>query len=85
VTYKGVVKGNLVLLEEGVHLPDGAKVTVTVERVGQAVEEKVTLGELVDRQALVARMQEFGQRLAGRHANLGDLILEGREELADRA
>jgi hypothetical protein len=57
VTYKGVVKGNLVLLE-GIHLPDGAKVTVTVEGVGREVAEKVTLEEVVERQALVARMRE---------------------------
>ena len=30
-------------------------------------------------------MQAFGQRLAGRRLHLGDLIIEGREELEDRA
>ncbi|HXH10988.1 MAG TPA: hypothetical protein VNP04_14640 [Alphaproteobacteria bacterium] len=85
MTYKGIVRGNLVFLEEGAHLPDGAKVTVTVERVERAVEEKLTLGEVAERQALVARMKEFGQRLAERRVDLGGLILEGREELADRA
>jgi hypothetical protein len=85
VTYKGIVKGNLVLLEEGVHLPDGARVTVTVERGERQVEEKATPGEMAERRALVARMKEFGQRLAGRRIDLGGLVLEGREELADRA
>jgi len=30
-------------------------------------------------------MKVFSQRLAGRHVNLGDLVIEGREELANRA
>jgi hypothetical protein len=31
------------------------------------------------------QMKAFGQRLAGRHVHLGDLILEERQELEDRA
>ena len=80
MTYKGVVKGNVVILEEGIHLPDGVRVSVTVEQVEQAEVVEVTPEELKERRALVVRMKEFGQRLAGRHVNLGDLILEGREE-----
>ena len=72
---KGVVKGNVVFLEEGVHLPDGVRVSVTVEQVEG---EEVTLEELEERRAVVARMKEFGQRLAGRHVDLGNMILEGK-------
>ena len=82
---KGIVKGNVVLLEEGVHLPDGARVTVTVEQAEQAEAEEVTAEELEERRALVAKMKAFGERLAGRQINLGDLVLEGRKELEDRA
>ncbi len=83
MTYKGVVKDNVVILEEGAHLPDGATVVITVQ---QAVpEERVSLDEIAQRQALVTRIKEFGQKLAGRNTNLGDLILEGREELESRA
>lgn len=81
---KGIVKGNVILLEEGVHLPDGAQVTVTVEQQGQ-VEEEVTPEELEQRRVLVKRMNAFGERLKERHVNLTDLILEGREELEERA
>jgi hypothetical protein len=40
---------------------------------------------LAERRALVAKMKVFGERLAGRQISLGDLILEGRKELEDRA
>ena len=80
---KGIVRGNVVLLEEGVHLPDGARVTVTVEQTEQAETEEVTAEELAERRALVTKMKAFGERLAGRQINLGDLVLEGRKELRD--
>ncbi|MBI4334890.1 MAG: hypothetical protein HY673_26845 [Chloroflexi bacterium] len=85
MTYKGVVKGNMVILEEGVCLPDGIKVAVTVEQVELMRAAEVTPAEIEERQAIVARMKEFGQRLAGRKVDLGGLILEGRKELENRA
>lgn len=78
--YKGVVKRNVVLLEEGVHLPDGVRVAVTLEPVEG---EELTFEKLEERQAVVARMKEFGQQLAGRRVNLGDLILEGSVDYKD--
>jgi hypothetical protein len=83
MTYKGVVKGNTIILEEGVHLPNGTTVVVTVEQTTQ--EESVTPGELNQRHMLVAQMRKFGQKLAGRNVNLGDLILEAKDELENRA
>jgi hypothetical protein len=80
---KGIVKGNVVLLEEGVHLPDGTRVTVTMEEAEQV--EEITAEELAERRALVAKMKAFGEKLAGRQINLGDLVLEGRKELEERA
>ena len=77
---KGIVKDNVVVVEEGVHLPDGAAVLITIQR-----EEEVSPEERQQRQALVARMKAFGQRLGARKFNLGDLVLEGREELESRA
>ena len=73
------------ILEEGVHLPDGTPVTVMVEQREMAEQEEITQEELAQRRALVTQMKAFGQRLVGRHVSLGDLILEGREELEDRA
>jgi hypothetical protein len=83
VRCQGVVKGNVILLEEGVRLPDGARVTVTIEQAEQA--EEITAEELAERRALVAKMKAFGERLVGRQINLGDLVLEGRKELEERA
>ena len=83
--YKGVVKGNAIILEEGAHLPNGARVVVTVEPREEQEVGEITSEEREARQALVARMEEFGQRLAGRQVNLSDLILEEREELQNRA
>jgi hypothetical protein len=85
VQCKGRVQGNVVILEEGVHLPDGTPVTVMVEQREMAEQEEITQEELAQRRALVAQMKAFGRRLVGRHVSLGDLILEGREELEDRA
>ena len=82
---KGRVQGNVVILEDGVHFPDGTPVTVMVEQEEMAEQEEITQEELAQRRALVAQMQAFGQRLVGRHVPLGALILEGREELEDRA
>ena len=73
------------VLEEGVHLPDGTPVTVMVEQRDMAEQEEITQEELAQRRALVGRMKAFGQRLVGRHVTLSDLILAGREELEDRA
>ncbi len=81
---KGVVKGNVVLLEEGVHLPDGIQVMVTVAQEGQ-MDDAVTPEELGQRRELVTRMKAFGERIKDRRINLGDLIVEGREELEERA
>lgn len=83
--YKGIAKGNVILLEKGVYLPEGMRVMVTVERVEQVEGEEITPEEVAERRAVVARLKEFGQRLAGRSVNLGNLILEAREELENRA
>ena len=78
---KGIVKGNVVILEKGIYLPDGVHATVTVEQEEQPEPREVTDEELVQRRALGERMKAFGQRLAGRYVNLGDRVIEGREEL----
>jgi hypothetical protein len=85
MTYKGRVQGNVIVLEETIPLPNGEPVLVTVEQVRQGKTITVTPEELQQRQDLVARIKEFGQRLEKRNLNLGDLILEEKEELANRA
>jgi hypothetical protein len=78
---KGIVQGNVVILEEGIYLPDGVHVTVTVEQAAPQEPAEVTDEELVQRRALGAWMKVFGQHLAERRVSLGDVVIEGREEL----
>jgi hypothetical protein len=82
-SYRGVVQGNIIILEEGVHLPNGTTVVVIAPSAPQ--EEEMTSEELNERQELVTRLKAFGQKLAGRTVNLGDLVLEAKDELEDRA
>jgi hypothetical protein len=60
-------------------------VTVTVAQEEQPEPVEVTDVALAQRRVLGERMQAFGQRLAERRVHLGDLVIEGREELEDRA
>ena len=80
---QGVIHGNVVILDEDVHFPEGVRVTVTVEPVSPAADV-LAPKDLAQRRTLIAQMRAFGQRLAGRNVCLGDRILEGREELEDR-
>jgi hypothetical protein len=80
---QGVIHGNVVILDEDVHFPEGVRVTVTVEPVSPAADV-LAPKDLAQRRTLIAQMRVFGQRLAGRNVCLGDRILEGREELEDR-
>jgi hypothetical protein len=47
--------------------------------------EGIPPADLAQRRLLVAQMQAFGQRLAGRHIRLSEALLAGREELDARA
>ena len=80
---QGVIHGNVVILDEDVHFPEGVRVTVTVEPETPAADV-LTPQALAQRRTLIAQMRAFGQRLAARHVCLGDRVLEGREELEDR-
>ena len=85
MTYKGVVKENTVILQEDAHLPNGTVVEVTVAPTTLETENEASTEELNERCALVARMKAFGEKLRGRNVNLGELILEAKDELEDRA
>jgi hypothetical protein len=82
---QGTVHGNVVILEEGISLPDGLRVTVIIAQEEQQGLAAITHETLAHRHDLGEQMQAFGQRLAGRRLHLGDLISEGREELEDLA
>jgi hypothetical protein len=51
---------------------------------GTPAADILTPADLTQRRTLVAQMQAFGQRLAGRNVYLGERVLEDREELEDR-
>lgn len=72
ITHKGVVKENVVVLEEGAHLPEGAEVEVRL------IERPAARAEAFAR-VLSSRI--------GRHVGMDELIEEDkkeREEHADR-
>ena len=43
---KGIVQGNVVIVEEGIHLPNGVRVTITVEQEESREPAEVTPEEL---------------------------------------
>ena len=49
---RGIVQRNTVILEAGVHLPDGTRVTVTVDPEGQVDAAEVVREALEQRRAL---------------------------------
>jgi hypothetical protein len=77
---KGIVQGHVVILEEGIYLPDGVRVVVTVKQEEQLEPAEVTHEELARLRALREQMKAFGQRLVGRRVHLGDLVIGRREE-----
>jgi hypothetical protein len=83
--WKGVVHGNIVVLDKGEQLPEGVRVTVTIDQTDVMGTEDLTPDDLEQRRAWASQMRAFGQQLTGRQVNLGDLVLEGREELEERA
>jgi hypothetical protein len=83
--WTGVVHGNVVILDEGIRLPDGLRVIVEVEQRDEMPTEPVVPDAAQQRHDWMAQMQAFGERLASRQMNLGNLVLEGREELEARA
>lgn len=83
--WTGVVHGNVVILDEGTQLPEGCRVTIEVAPSDEVRTEPVTPNEVEQRLAWRDQMRAFGEQLASRQVNLGDLVLEGREELEARA
>jgi hypothetical protein len=75
ITYRGTVKGNIVVLEGTATLPEGSKVEVRL------LESKPNLAQ---RKAAVAKLRALGERLKGRDVNLSKYVIEAREELEER-
>lgn len=72
---KGVVKDNLVVLEEGIRLPEGTLVEV------RPIEQEI---DLEKRKEAVAKLKALGEKLRGRNLNLGKYVLEARREIEER-
>ncbi|WP_256868066.1 pentapeptide repeat-containing protein [Candidatus Entotheonella palauensis] len=72
-------------LDEDVQLPEGIGDTMSIDRTNSGKTQLITPDDLKQRLEWMAQIQSFGRRLADRQVRLGDLILEGREELEERA
>ncbi|ETX02636.1 MAG: hypothetical protein ETSY1_02880 [Candidatus Entotheonella factor] len=83
--WKGIVHGNVVVLDEGSQLPEGCRVTVEAASNDEVKAERIAPDNRQQRLAWLTQIQTFGEQLANHQVNLGDLVLEGREELEARA
>src|SRR6266571_3474195 len=71
---QGTVQGNRVILEEGISLPDGIRVTVIVAPEEQPAPADITHEAVAQRHALKEPMKAYSQPLSLRRLYLGDLI-----------
>jgi hypothetical protein len=72
MTAKGTVKGNIVILDEGEKLPDGARVEIRV------IEEPLSAEELERRKEVFQRVLAHAiHRLVG----MDDILRESRQDL----
>lgn len=81
MTYRGVVRGNVIVLQAGVQLPEGTEVEV-IPREGAS--GGIPREEQDKRKALGIRMVALSERLASRHLHLAEATIEARQELEER-
>ncbi len=72
---KGTVKGNIVVLDEGESLPDGARVEIGV------IEMKLPLEERRKREEIFNRILSHQ---INRYVGMNELLREERQELEER-
>lgn len=87
VTYRGVIRGNTVILEEDATLPEGARVTVVLEPTERGPLRSLSEEELKRRREACERIEAFAARIAKTAKptlNLGEHVVEARRELAER-
>lgn len=68
MSWKGIVKGNVVVLEENMHLPDGARVEVRVTET------------TISREEAFARVLAQRTANAGLHIHMEEIIEEDKQE-----
>ncbi len=83
--WTGVVQGNVVVLDEGMRLPEGLRVTIEVEQRDELPTEPVVPNAAHQRHDGMAQVHAFGEPFSSRKVNLGNLVLEGRVALETRA
>lgn len=76
MAYKGIVKGNVIVLENNAVLPEGIEVEV---------RPLLSKTDLIKRKAAVRRLEALGEKLKGRNINLSEYVIKAREELEERA
>ena len=75
MTCRGIVKGNIVVLEDAAILPEGSEVEVRL--LGSKPD-------LARRRAAGVKLRALGEKLKGRNINLSKYVIEAREELEER-
>jgi hypothetical protein len=76
MTYKGVVKGNTIVLDQDVRLPEGARVEVRME--SPALETEQTADDPFE--ALLRRRAAY----AGRRIDIDEIIEEEKQDREER-
>lgn len=87
VTYKGVVQGNVVVLECNTTLPEGTRVTVVPEPTERRPLRSLSERELRRRKEACERLEVLAERIANTAKptlNLGKDVIEARRELEER-
>jgi hypothetical protein len=87
VTYKGIVRGRVVVLEGDPMLPEGTRVTIVPEPIARRPLRVLSVEELQRRKAVCERLEALADRIARTARpglNLGDDVSEARRELEER-
>lgn len=85
--YKGVVQGNVVILEGDTMLPEGTRVTVVPELTERKPLRSLNGRELRRRKEACERLETFARRITKTvkpTLNLGEDVIEARRELEER-
>ena len=83
ITYKGIVRGNVVVLEDDTTLPEGTQVTVVPQLTERGPLRSLSEEELRRRKEVCERIEVLANRIAKTAKptlNLNEDIIEARNE-----
>ena len=86
-TYKGVVRGSVVVLEGDPMLPEGTRVTIVPESAERRSLRVLSQEEIRRRKEACERLEALADRIARTakpSLNLADDVIEARGELEER-